>query len=431
MTSISTSSLIESYVVAAVHHVPGVDKQPSCHSISLAFSRDASILLSAQSDSSLLLYNATTSKQINAYRQLELGISLIEPTHQRYAVVCAPARKGHSKHQKKMSGIDANRLYTWDLHTNTIVGYLKGHTDDIQSMASCLADESIVSTDVNGAVRLWDLRTGSTCVACTNVGSQVPCAATLNRRGTLLAVAGGDATNRPQVNVFDRRALRQGPLSTTYHREWDTKSKSVQLGGKGTQNGFSRIKFCNDDSMMVVTPFEQPRAKKRAHEDRPPLHTILSNTADGSTSYTVDADLDGDKKYYRPEASFSSDSKHIIFGDEGKNIQVWEKFTNVKAMKEDYKKEPGSSGGSSGSSSSSGSSGSSGSSDSSDGSGDSGSGAITQGGLRRVALWTGHISSIGPIRWSPKTDLVASGGGNLLMWLPQDSQAVKKTKSTE
>ena len=45
-----------------------------------------------------------------------------------------------------------------------------------------------------------------------------------------------------------------------------------------------------------------------------------------------------------------------------------------------------------------------------------------RGGMKRIASWKGHIGAIGPIAWSPRTELVASGGGNLIMWLPRVPQ---------
>ena len=183
---------LTSYKIAAVHHdsdpiqianttkhnksnaIPV--KQPHAHSLSLTFSRDATLLFSGQSDSSLLLYNTKTSKNVNCFRQLELGISLIEPTHHKYALVCSPARKHSSKHHNNMTKVMAQRLYCWDIFNNQIVGYLKGHTSDIQSMHACLSDESLVSTDVTGNVKLWDLRQGTTCIGSSHTGANVPCA---------------------------------------------------------------------------------------------------------------------------------------------------------------------------------------------------------------------------------------------------------------
>ena len=378
----------------------------SSHPIALTFSRDSTILIAGQSDSSLLLYNASTSKQINTYRQLELGISLVEPTHHRYAVICSPARKGFSEHHKKMTQVQANRLYCWDLFSNHIVAYLKGHDDDIQSMNACLSDESIVSTDIRGVVRLWDLRSGVQCVTSTSCGAQVPCAAGFSCDGRLLAIAGVDTENQPQVNIFDRRRLSAGPLSTTSHHVWNIKTKSEKAGGSGSMFGFSRIKFSPNGDMILATPYEVKGSTYTRKADRPPMHTVLSKQDQGDASsnmlYTVADDLGlereirkGMPRLKRPEASFSSDSKHILFGDEGKVIQVWKKLTKDETTEEMYqrqqvKAETGKDYGS--------------------------PRPLKNGGLLRVAKWEGHMSSIGPIRWSPKTNLVASGGGNLLMW---------------
>jgi WD40 repeat protein len=372
------------YGVAAVHH-------NSSHPLALTFSRDASIIIAAQSDSSLLIYNTKTSKQINAFRQMELGISLVEPTQQKLCVICAPARSGHSQHQRKMSKIDANRLYAWDLHSNAIVGFLKGHQEDIQSIDSCRTDESLISTDIKGCVKLWDLRTGSGCTAATNTGSQTPCAATISQDGHLLAIAGTGSDYRPCVSILDRRALGRGSVSITHHQTWECMSKPIQAGGKGSMFGFSRVKFSSNNKMVVATPFEI-KGRLRSREDRPPLHTLLSKSSNGT--YVVDDDLGDDiTRWYRPEASFTSDSKYIIFGDEGKNLQVWRKMTEEEID----------------------SSSNSNRNDSTSNDRDEQKG----GGLRRVALWKGHITTIGPIRCSPKTDLIASGGGNLLLWQRQ------------
>ena len=164
-------------------------------------------------------------------------------------------------------------------------------------------------------------------------------------------------------------------------------------------HGFSRIKFSPDSQMVVVTPYEMPNAPSRKREERPPLHTVLSlnegsphQQEDEDSLYSVEDDLGDDvTRWYRPEASFSKDSKYIIFGDEGKNIQVWGKGPGGD---ED------------------------GETESSTRRAGNGGGGEKKDGLRRCAVWRGHISSIGPIRWSPTMDLVASGGGNLLMWLP-------------
>ena len=418
------------YSVAAVHHDTGVPTSSSsttttttttpptnAHAVPLAltFSRDGSILFAAQTDSSLLLYNTTTSKQINVFRQLEMGVSLVEPTHQKFGVICAPARTGHRPfRQKKMPKIDANRLFCWDVYSNSVVGFLKGHTNDIQSMDVCDIDETVLSTDIMGQVRLWDIRAGSNCVAMMESSSSTaPCAAAFNSTGTLLGIAGVDDQHRPQVNFFDRRALVNGPVSTTHHKEWDQKSTPKAKGGYGSMNGFSRIKFSPDSQMVVVTPYEMPNAPSRKREERPPLHTVLSlnegnphQQEDGDSLYAVEDDLGDDvKRWYRPEASFSKDSKYIIFGDEGKNIQVWGKGTGDSADGAD------------------------GETESSTQRAGNGGGEGKKGGLRRCAVWRGHISTIGPIRWSPTMDLVASGGGNLLMWLPDNSAALESAAS--
>ena len=126
---------------------------------------------------------------------------------------------------------------------------------------------------------------------------------------------------------------------------------------------------------------------------------------DNKIEWGVDGLGDDITRWYRPEASFSKDSKYIIFGDEGKNIQVWGKGTGDGADGAD------------------------GETESSTQRAGNGGGEGKKGGLRRCAVWRGHISTIGPIRWSPTMDLVASGGGNLLMWLPDNSAALESAAS--
>ncbi len=39
-----------------------------------------------------------------------------------------------------------------------------------------------------------------------------------------------------------------------------------------------------------------------------------------------------------------------------------------------------------------------------------------------VAAWTGHVSAPSCIAWAPQRLLVASGGHDLLMWIPDAAQ---------
>ena len=417
------------------------------HPTCITFSRDSSLLLSTQSDSTVLLYNTNTSKQINVYRQLELGVSLLEPTQQRYAVVCAPARKGHqSEAHKKLSPELANRLFCWDLHTNTTVGFLQGHINDIQSIDTCYSDEAIVSADVLGTVRLWDLRSGIYPTATTVTGAKVPCAACFNRTGNVLAIAGVDDKNQPQVSMFDRRHLSGGALSATHHRVWKNASIPIQAGGKGSMNGFSKVQFSPDATAVTITPFESSGGTKRRREDRPPRHTLLIrgsaemeeeqqqakkmpyNLIDLKDTQAVRENTQQGGRPYRPGIAFSPDSKIVIFGDDDKMIQVWKRMTTAEIAEEGVrKKEKARAAEESGVSWGSGTRdgvemtvSSDGNDGSSSGGGGGGGGGGSASTLYRVAGWRGHIQSVGPVQWSPTTELVASGGGNLLMWLPQE-----------
>ena len=57
---------------------PRIVRKTAPRPCSLAFSRDASLLFSAQSDNSLLVFNAQTSKLVNNFRQLREGVALVQ-----------------------------------------------------------------------------------------------------------------------------------------------------------------------------------------------------------------------------------------------------------------------------------------------------------------------------------------------------------------
>ena len=264
----------------------------------------------------------------------------------------------------------------------------------------------------------------------------------------MLAIAGVDVNNRPQVNVFDRRQLENGPIVTTYHDVWDQKTQkppkksvtnstlSQQTNGHYSMNGFSRIKFSLDNEMILVTPVEKHDSgyENRKWSVRPPLHTVLSRSSASSSTnvdsnmYMVVDDL-GDKKtdhdvqngprLTRPEGIFSPDSKHILYGDGKRCIQVWKKLNKQEETKEkslrqnvhqQEEKED---------------------EEDEDMEGNDTNeavqersllGPLKKNGLCQIASWSGHLNDIGPIRWSPKTELICSGGGNLLMWLPKKKE---------
>ena len=178
-------------------------------------------------------------------------------------------------------------------------------------------------------------------------------------------------------------------------------------------HGFSRIEFSADDSLLLVTPKLAPRPLMHGMADeqrrRGPLlasHYVFKqdSATDGDLREfsILPADLDfaedfmdsaarrgtGRKRahHLRSIATFSPDSKNVIFGDTRNIIQVWGCHEEGAVIQNDV---------------------------------DYDEIGKVRGGMRRVASWKGHIGAVGPIAWNPRSELVASGGGNLIMWLPK------------
>ena len=418
---------------------------------SLSFSQDGMLLFSSQSDNSLLVFNTQTSKLVNSFRQLREGVDLVQPTQQQLTVVCSPAssdaRKrnltalGGSSSMKSKRGA-ASSLYIWSLHSNHILGYLRGHTSEIQSLhtSTIEGDEAIVSTSMSGEVCLWDVRQGDTCIAQARVGASgmgsssggggSPAAACFSNSSDkpYLAVAGVAGRKPPnsatgtqhEVCIYDRRMLSTSahgtgswrPVSVCYSTSWEEASSPRTLSTM-KMLGFSRIEFSADDSLLLVTPKFVPRPLLPGMADkqrrRGPLlapHYVFKQDSATNGSFSefsvLPADLDfaedfadtvplrgtGQKRahHLRSVATFSPDSRSLIFGDTRNIIQVWGCIDEGTGIQTDA---------------------------------DYDEIGKVRGGMKRVASWKGHIGAIGPIAWNPRSELVASGGGNLIMWLPK------------
>jgi WD40 repeat protein len=387
-------------------------------------------------------------------------------TQSALTVVCAPASSDARRRNlvalgsagssttaaKKKAAVSS--LYVWSLHSNHILGYLRGHTAGIQSLhaSPAVGDEAIVSTSKTGEVRLWDLRLGDQCIAQANAGGGIgngagggggaPAAACFAHDGRYLAIAGigksGPGALRQEVCVYDRRMLSAGgdwrPVSASHCAAWDEANRPQTLNTM-KMDGFSRVEFSPDGRLLVVTPRVVARPLLPGIKDnqrrRGPLlapHFVLRRGDGGNggggntTEYGVMSHLPSDMNYaeemaykelspselgvggkqvhhLRSVATFSPDSKNVVFGDTRNVVQVWrcveecEEEVGVANEVIEYDTI-----------------------------------GKVRGGMKRIASWKGHIGAIGPIAWSPRTELVASGGGNLIMWLPRAPQ-VEAAKS--
>ncbi len=550
-----TADVLHSYAAAAVYHdkesAEAASSSPSSFSAAaaasasaasavprtqhMAFSFDGSLLYTAQTDNSLLVFNAGTSKRVNTFRQLREGVSLVQPTHDNQTVVCAPAGGRQADALKGRRGNvantqQANRLYCWSLHSNTVVGCLTGHDERVQSLHACRTDETYVSASSQGDVRLWDLRQGDRCVAQCRLSARLPTAAAFSHDGRTLAVAGarrdGGGAMRHQVNFFDRRAGLEAlrPVSCVASPVWDA---AARMEGRATthMSGWASLRFSPDDEQLVATPHfraaavDVPHAGLRQGPRLAPHSLLRRNAATAAggggpqdyafaTELPCDMDL-GDQNWtaiaggaqgrsgmfqlklglhhQRSVPSFSPDSRQIVFGDTNNVIQVWScprgrgggsgKRGALKRKSSRWGKAMGGNDGGGGAGAGAGAaatgdgaggdrggtvafSASPGNSPSATPEADPSAQADTtpaassasedsdeeldgpdeepafdeegkmRCGYKRVASWRGHISAVGPLQWSPRTEMVASGGGNLIMWLPRVSSRSSSSSSS-
>jgi WD40 repeat protein len=151
----------------------------------LAFSPDGRQLLSAGRDGTLRFWNAETGELEHLVRDPEghaLGSCLFSPDGQ--TLVTATSRvSGEGEH--------LGTIHLWDVATRRLRQVLRGHTDEVFSVAFSPDGRTLASSSPDRVIRLWDARTGQERASLTGHKDWVYCIA-FSSDGAYLASAALD-----------------------------------------------------------------------------------------------------------------------------------------------------------------------------------------------------------------------------------------------
>ena len=375
-------AVVQSYLRAKDIPVKG---QNEAFANSIAYTDNGSHFGVSFSDGSLYLYNAVEGTRMNIFRQDSLGIGAFKFTHDSYgrSIVAAPARLPGVVPEKNTIG----RLYLRSTVEEKILRFFSGHTGEVHSVDIHPGTDLVLSCGSDGLTMLWDFRQPKAVGVASPYG-----AATAQQQGRVklprtcavfdpktvaFAVAVVGHQGRKVVKTYDVRKYSSGPFEE-YH----------DAAFQSCPGGWDSIRYSPSGDELLLTPeLQQSRV--------PPPHFLCDITFGRNFNVKkvlkehltpmLKADEQQFGDYFAPmrrspQASFSPDGRYVVTGAIDRSIRVF----------------------------------------------------ATEGMAKETAQWgpdahvytlpsspSSKVYPIGPIAWSPTTELVTSACSRLVMWLPQ------------
>lgn len=243
---------------------------------SISYHHDGEYLVTSSDDDAIRLYsveNATKTKTINVKQH---GADCVRFTHHRNAVVCAS------------SNGDSHAIRYLSLHDNAYLAVFEGHTDRVVDLEMSPIDDTLLSSSVDGSVRLWDLRLPD-CQGVFEIGS----------RGAVgydpSGVVAGVATGTNQVMLYDVRSFDKGPFDT------------FSVPQTSRTYAIVSIEFSVDGKLLLVSTDDTPVFVLDAFEGN-----AVSTLVDRANSGRLPI-----------RSSFSADGAFVASGSEGGAVLVW------------------------------------------------------------------------------------------------------------
>ena len=226
---------------------------------------------------------------------------------------------------------------------------------------------------------LWDIRQPQAVASAATENTEMRSCAAFDPTTLVFAMAVADRHGRNTLKMYDIRKYSAGPFVEHYNEEF-----SKYAGG------WDAIRYSPSGDEILLTPEYLPQSNTI------PPHMLcdvsfgrdftLKKTLAGHLVPMAPTDVRVDRTRFTrprrsPQASFSPDSRYIVSSAPDRSIRVWS----------------------------------------------------TSGDIHEVAQWgpdahrynqasREQIQPIGPVMWSPRTELVVSACSRLVLWLPQDTE---------
>jgi len=154
--------------------------------MSLAFSRDGSMLALGDHSGLVFLFNAKTGQLVHTVNCHARPVRAVTFSRDGKQVIC---------------GSDDNHISITDVVGNQQIAYFSAHSSWVLSLAMSPSVDQLASSSVDKKVKLWDLRTRES-LHCFDAHTDQAWAVRYNTDGTRLVSVGDDAT----INFYDIKA---------------------------------------------------------------------------------------------------------------------------------------------------------------------------------------------------------------------------------
>ncbi|KAG9245519.1 WD repeat-containing protein-like protein [Calycina marina] len=276
--------------------------------LSIDYDDEGCLLLTAETDNSLQVYNIKEGKQHKSYPSQKYGCNHAMFTHASGCIIHSSTKTNH----------DIRYLST---HDNGYLRYFEGHTENVTNLAMHPGNDNFLSCSEDNTVRIWDIGTKNACGKLNLNGAYL---SAWDPSGNVFAVASPTAQaillydfrnyDKPPFSTFDILEISQEPMSKSWTKlEFSNDGKHLLLGR-------------TSQSHLLIDAFDGHLKAHLQKGDRMPSRRLAAGEQNrGSAVSNTDFLLPT-----AGDACFTPDGRYVISGGK-KNVLVWDTLASAQS----------------------------------------------------------------------------------------------------
>ncbi|CAO3593913.1 unnamed protein product [Absidia cylindrospora] len=267
---------------------------------SLSFDDTGDLCVTLAQDDSLHVYNCKEGRLRTTLFSKRYGAGLTRFTHQASGILHASTKEDDS-------------LRYLSLHDNKYIRYFQGHKDRVISLEMSPLNDQLISSSLDGTVRLWDLRSPMCEGMIDTYGRPI---AAIDNAGLVFGVG----LDSKVLRLYDIRSFDTGPFATWTIPDYGPFHNA-------TNRYWTSLKFTNDGQHIVIATSTGTHYVVHAFEG----HVV--KRLSGPNAYTY-AEASFSSLPSSPscgeEISVSPDAKYVFVGSARDGVvRVWDLLKDV------------------------------------------------------------------------------------------------------